>query len=96
MRCIKLLLLLSLSGVAAFAQSETWTNLFDGKNLNGWRQLNGNAKYPTGPGQAVFMMKPGGDGCTLQKPEVKYRSGLILLDRNKRNVEAIDQPPTVE
>ena len=44
MRKIKLLLLLSLSGLAAFAQSETWTSLFDG-SLNGWRQLNGKAKY---------------------------------------------------
>ena len=53
MKRIKLLLLLSLSGVAAFAQSEKWTNLFDGKTLNGWRQLNGKAKYEVVDGTIV-------------------------------------------
>ena len=45
MRKYNLLLLLLLLSAGAFAQSETWTNLFDGKTLNGWRQLNGKAKY---------------------------------------------------
>jgi Domain of Unknown Function (DUF1080) len=40
-----LLLLFVLFSVAAVAQSTGWKNLFDGKTLKGWHQLNGKAKY---------------------------------------------------
>lgn len=30
---------------SSFAQNSNWTNLFDGKTLNGWKQLGGQAKY---------------------------------------------------
>jgi hypothetical protein len=40
-----LLLLFVLFSVAALAQSTGWKNLFDGKTLKGWHQLNGKAKY---------------------------------------------------
>ena len=40
-----LLLLFVLFSVAAVAQNTGWKNLFDGKTLKGWHQLNGKAKY---------------------------------------------------
>lgn len=44
---IKQLLLISLLFVfsATLLAQGDWTPLFNGKNLNGWKQLNGNAKY---------------------------------------------------
>jgi hypothetical protein len=34
-------------------QSQTWVNLFDGKTLKGWKQLNGKAKYRVEHGQII-------------------------------------------
>src|SRR5204863_9747662 len=48
-----LTLLVLLLSATTFAQSEKWTNLFDGKTLNGWRQLNGKAKYEVVNGAIV-------------------------------------------
>src|SRR5687767_10015405 len=39
---ISILLMLCVGSVAAFGQ---WTDLFNGKDLKGWKQLNGKAKY---------------------------------------------------
>ena len=36
-----------------FAQTERWTNLFDGKTLNGFKQLGGKAKYEVKNGEIV-------------------------------------------
>ena len=47
-----LLFLLSLT-LSASAQKETWTNLFNGKDLKGWKQLNGKAKYTVENGEIV-------------------------------------------
>ena len=47
-----LLIFLS-SSLSAFAQKETWTNLFNGKDLKGWKQLNGKAKYTVENGEIV-------------------------------------------
>jgi hypothetical protein len=44
------LMALSVSG---FSFGQTWTNLFDGKTLKGWKQLNGKAKYRVENGQIV-------------------------------------------
>ncbi len=38
---------------SSFAQKETWTTLFDGKTLKGWKQLNGKAKYSVENGEIV-------------------------------------------
>lgn len=54
MRKISVLVLsiLLLSG-NAFSQNDGWTNLFNGKDLKGWKQLNGEAKYEVKDGVIV-------------------------------------------
>lgn len=42
-----------LLGGNAFGQSDGWTNLFNGKDLKGWKQLNGEAKYEVVDGVIV-------------------------------------------
>ena len=48
---ITLLLLVAFS-MSAFSQA-TWENLFNGKNLNGWKKLNGEAGYRAENGTIV-------------------------------------------
>lgn len=50
----KLLTAFLLFSVVSFAQKkEQWTNLFNGKDLAGWKQLNGKAKYEARNGEIV-------------------------------------------
>jgi Domain of Unknown Function (DUF1080) len=46
-------LFLTLLAFSAQAQKEKWTNLFNGKDLKGWKQLNGKAKYAVENGEIV-------------------------------------------
>ncbi|ACU05079.1 3-keto-disaccharide hydrolase [Pedobacter heparinus] len=50
-KLVSLLLLFSTAGV--YAQTAGWKNLFDGKTLKGWHQLNGKAKYEVINGSIV-------------------------------------------
>lgn len=47
MKKLFFLLAVSASGYTALAQKSTngWTSLFDGKSMNGWKKLSGNAEY---------------------------------------------------
>ena len=45
MKKISFLITLLLFSTLSFSQVNGWKNLFDGKTLNGWKQLNGKAKY---------------------------------------------------
>lgn len=47
MKKVLLLLVITAAGQGIFAQKsgKGWTNLFDGKTLNGWKKLSGNAEY---------------------------------------------------
>ena len=45
MKKTSIYLILLLLSPFLFGQSSGWKNLFDGKTLNGWKQLNGKAKY---------------------------------------------------
>ncbi|MES2457289.1 MAG: DUF1080 domain-containing protein [Bacteroidota bacterium] len=56
MKTTKLLALAVLIGtapIATHAQSGKWQNLFNGKDLQGWKQLNGQAKYDVVNGEIV-------------------------------------------
>ncbi len=53
MKTKNLILLLFLSLSITTQSQEKWTNLFNGKNLNGWKVLNGNAKYTVKDGAIV-------------------------------------------
>lgn len=46
-------LMLGTSLTSLHAQSGKWQNLFNGKDLTGWKQLNGNAKYQVVNGEIV-------------------------------------------
>ncbi|SHE59942.1 3-keto-disaccharide hydrolase [Pedobacter caeni] len=46
-------LLLGSSSIAFQAQAQKWQNLFNGKDLAGWKQLNGQAKYEAVNGEIV-------------------------------------------
>jgi hypothetical protein len=47
------ILLLFLFLTVQTASAQQWTNLFNGKNLSGWKQLNGKAKYTIENGEIV-------------------------------------------
>lgn len=46
-------LMLGSTPVTLYAQSGKWQNLFNGKDLQGWKQLNGQAKYEVVNGEIV-------------------------------------------
>lgn len=48
-----IILLTTQSSNRCFAQKSNWINLFDGKTLKGWKQLNGQAKYEVKEGMIV-------------------------------------------
>ena len=51
-KCLLLSILLIVS-IVSKAQSNLWTNLFNGKNLKGWKHLNGQAKYRVENGEII-------------------------------------------
>jgi len=52
------------------AQSTGWKNLFDGKTLKGWHQLNGKAKYEIVNGTIVGTTVPGEPNSFLASDEI--------------------------
>jgi len=58
-----------LCSTALFAQSNGWKNLFDGKTLKGWHQLNGKAKYEIVNGTIVGTTVPGEPNSFLATDE---------------------------
>ena len=56
----KIYITIILFSISQFAQSQSagWTNLFNGKNLDGWKQLNGKAKYEVKDGMIVGTTVP--------------------------------------
>jgi hypothetical protein len=53
-----ILILLLISSTAGLAQKAKWTSLFNGKDLKGWKQLNGKAKYEVQNGEIVGTTVP--------------------------------------
>ena len=75
-----LLLIAAYPSVSLLSQDKTqaqWINLFNGKDLKGWKQLNGKAKYQVKNGEIIGTTVPGepnsflateknyGDFCSL-------------------------------
>lgn len=72
------LLFIFLWGISP-AQSDGWTNLFNGKDLSGWKQLNGEAKYEVEDGVIVgttVLNTPNSFLCT----EKNYSDFIFEVD----------------
>lgn len=67
---------ISISGIA---QSNGWTNLFDGKTLNGWKRLAGNATYTVEDGMIVGTTVLN-SGNTFLATEKEYGDFILELD----------------
>lgn len=52
-KIFSILFIITILSINTFAQAERWTNLFDGKTLNGFKQLGGKAKYEVKNGEIV-------------------------------------------
>ena len=61
------------------AQTGGWKNLFDGKTLNGWKQLNGKAKYEVVNGTIVGTTVPGEPNSFLATKE-DYGDFILELE----------------
>lgn len=70
----------------SFAQKEKWINLFNGKDLSGWKQVNGSAKYDVANGMIVgtcvkdspnsFLAADKEYGDFILELEVKIEEGI--------------------
>lgn len=62
-----------------YAQSGNWTNLFDGKTLNGWKRLAGTADYKVENG-VIVGTTVFGSGNTFLVTEKEYGDFILELD----------------
>ena len=79
MKKYNLLLVCMLFSVVVFAQKEGWKNLFDGKTLQGWKILNGKAKYKVVNGTIVGTTVTGEPNSFLATNE-EYGDFILELD----------------
>ena len=68
-------------GSSVFAQSSKngWTNLFDGKSLNGWKKLAGTADYQVSNGAIVGTTVPNSPN-TFLVTEKEYGDFVLELE----------------
>ena len=52
-KLLSILFIITILSIDTFAQAEKWTNLFNGKTLNGFKQLSGKALYEAKNGEIV-------------------------------------------
>lgn len=76
-KTLLILAVISLAG-GAYAQSG-WTNLFDGKTMNGWKKLAGNAEYKVENGMIVGTNVPN-SGNTFLVTEKEYGDFILEMD----------------
>ena len=74
-----ILLAFGLIMVAGNARSQGWVNLFDGKTLNGWKRLAGNAEYKVEDGMIVGHTVLN-SGNTFLATEKEYGDFILELD----------------
>ncbi|MFT4016158.1 MAG: DUF1080 domain-containing protein [Agriterribacter sp.] len=63
----------------AKAQKKSWNNLFDGKTLNGWKQMGGKAKYEIEKGAIAGITVPSTPNSFLVT-EKEYENFVLELD----------------
>ncbi len=73
--CIMLLCLLC----AAVVSAQNWQPLFNGKNLSGWKKLNGNAEYKVEDGAIVGVSKMNTPNTFLSTKN-KYGDFILEFD----------------
>lgn len=61
----------------SFAQNNNWQSLFDGKTLNGWKQMTGSAPYTVENGQIVGTTVPGSPNSFLAS-EQRFIGDFVL------------------
>lgn len=86
MKKISVLFVLTLIVTGAFAASSGWVKLFNGKNLDGWKQVNGKAGYKVVKGEIVgtsilgspnsFLATTANYGDFILEYEMKMDRGL--------------------
>ena len=76
MKQLFLLLLSTSFMLSSMAQQDGWTPLFNGKDLQGWQQLNGKAKYTVQNGVIV--------GETVYGEPNSFLSSSKTIDSSKR------------
>src|SRR5882762_3447017 len=76
---IILILFLSASLLAQKKDATKWTNLFNGKDLKSWRQLNGKAKYEVQNGEIVGTTVSGEPNSFLATEE-NYGDFILELE----------------
>ena len=62
-----------------FAQKEGWTSLFDGKTLNGWKELAGTAQYTVENG-AIVGTGVAGSGNSFLVTEKEFSDFVLEMD----------------
>lgn len=62
---------------SASSQNSNWQNLFDGKTLNGWKQMTGSAPYAVENGQIVGTTVPGSPNSFLAS-EQRFSGDFVL------------------
>jgi hypothetical protein len=62
--------MLLLISTFTFAQSKGWVNLFNGKNLDGWKVLNGTAEYTISKGEIIGTSKVGSPNTFLATEKI--------------------------
>jgi Domain of Unknown Function (DUF1080) len=78
-RQISLTLATFVFATGLFAQTASWTSLFDGKTLNGWKKLAGTAEYAVQDGAIVGTNVPN-SGNTFLVTEKEYGDFILEMD----------------
>ena len=82
-----LLLLVLFINISLFAQKESWKNLFDGKTLNGWKILNGKAKYQVVNGTIIGTTVKG-EANSFLATNIDYGDFILELDLKVGNMNS--------
>lgn len=67
---------------AASLGAQNWEPLFNGKNLKGWKKLNGKAEYKIVDGAIVGVSKMGTPNTFWQRQRIMVTLSLSLTSRS--------------